>query len=90
MKLYVCWTARDHPGGHACARAHEALKQAGHDPEVVKARGWGALPDFLQTSARRRVEEATGEKWVPALELDDGKWVAGSKQIVAWAEAHPA
>ena len=33
MKLYVCWTARDTPGPHrhACARAADALKDAGHD-----------------------------------------------------------
>ncbi len=90
MKLYVCWTTANHPGGHPCHEAFAALGEAGHDPEVVKARSWGALPDFLQTSARRRVQQGTGEKWVPALELDNGEWIGGSEQIVEWAEAHPA
>lgn len=90
MRLYVCWTTRDHPGTHACADAHQALQAAGHEPEVVKARSFGGLPDAIQTSARLRVKEATGSKWVPALELDDGEWVSGSDEIIAWAEAHPA
>jgi len=25
---------------------------------------------------------------VPALELDDGEWISGSKEIIAWAEQH--
>ena len=49
MKLYVCWgtfpTVR--PGGHPCANAHKALREAGHDPEVVKVRGLGIGPSFM-------------------------------------------
>lgn len=89
MRLYVCWTARDHPGTHACADAHQALLAAGHEPEVVKARSFGGLPDAIQTSARLRVKEGTGSKWVPALELDDGEWIGGSSEIIAWAKDHP-
>ncbi len=37
MKLYVCWGTfqTPRPGGHPCANAHEALKEA-VDAEVVE------------------------------------------------------
>ena len=89
MKLYVCWGTM---GGdwHHCHKAHEALKEAGHDPEVVRSYGWGVLPDALnQTSGRRKAQELTGDKWVPVLELDDGTAVAPTDAIVSWAKANP-
>jgi hypothetical protein len=91
MKLYVCygtWTATGHP----CGAAYEALRDAGHDPKVVRAYGVGALPDvpFNLTPARRHVKARTGNSMVPMLELDDGEVVDGSQAIRAWAQAHPA
>jgi hypothetical protein len=91
MKLYVCWgtfPAPWRPGGHPCRNAYEALKEAGHDPEVVKSYGLGALPDM--TSGRKEVKALTGQSWVPVLVLDDGEVVKDSKGIVAWAKANPA
>lgn len=95
MKLYVCWDARpSHPiiGSHPCGQAHEALVEAGHDPEVAKAYGWAPLPDLLnQTPGRRRVRELSGgNDEVPALLLDDGTFIQGSREIIEWAEANPA
>jgi hypothetical protein len=93
MKLYVCYTSAElhiRPGGHPCANAYKALRQAGYDPEVVKVYGLGPLPDFLQTPGRKLVKEKTGAPWVPALETDDGAWISDSKRIIAWAEQHPA
>jgi hypothetical protein len=94
MKLYVCygtWRPAPRPGGHPCGKAYAALKEAGHDPEVVKSGGLGILPDFLNNSAgRRRAEELTGKRWVPVLELDDGTGIGGSDEIAAWAKANPA
>lgn len=91
MKLYVCFgTFPTGPYTHSCGAAHEALEAAGHDHEVVKAYAFGGFPGALQTGTRKKVKEQTGEYWVPALELDDGSWIAGSKKIVAWAEANPA
>lgn len=93
MKLYVCYGTfkTPRPGGHPCANAYEALRAAGHDPEVVRTYGWGALPDALNRSeGRREVKHLTGNSWVPALVTDDGETIDGSKEIVAWAEAHPA
>ena len=92
MKLYVCWGTfpTPRPGGHPCANAYEALKAAGHDPEVIKAYGLAILPDtpFNQTSGRKRAKELTGSSMVPVLELDDGTAIGGSKEIAAWAEAN--
>jgi Glutathione S-transferase, N-terminal domain len=93
VKLYVCWGTfpTPRPGGHPCRNAHEALRRAGHRPEVVLSYGLGVLPDFLnQTRGRREVKELTGNNWVPALVLDDGTVIDGSREIVAWAEANPA
>jgi hypothetical protein len=93
VKLYVCYTSAElhlRPGGHPCANAYKALEAAGHQPEVIKSYSWGALPDFMQTKNRKLVEQATGSRWVPALQTDDGQWVSGSKEIVAWAEHNAA
>lgn len=87
MKLYVCWgtfqvpVVREHP----CRDALLALEAAGFEPEVVKAHSYGALPRALQTPTRKRIEDATGSPWVPALEADDGQWISGSEEIVEWA-----
>jgi Glutathione S-transferase, N-terminal domain len=94
MRIYVCWdTNAEHPviGKHACGVAYHAVVDAGYDPEVVKAYGWAKLPQALNfTSGRREVRELTGSDEVPVLVLDDGEVVAGSKEIVSWAEANPA
>jgi len=93
MKLYICWGTfqTPRPGGHPCANAHKALREAGHDPEVVKVRGLGVGPSFLQitTDGRREVEELTGKKTVPVLVTDDGEVIDESERIVDWARAHP-
>lgn len=93
MKLYVCYGTfkfAPRPGGHPCGRAYHALRDAGHKPKVVRCYGLGALPDVLnQTPGRKKVKELTGQWWVPALELDDGGVVHGSREIEAWAQAHP-
>jgi hypothetical protein len=93
LKLYVCYGTfkTPRPGGHPCANAHEALREAGWDPELVKSYGFGLLPDFLNaTSGRREVKELTGNNWVPVLVTDDGEVVQDSKRIVQWAKANPA
>jgi hypothetical protein len=93
MKLYICYGTfpTPRPGGHPCANAYNALKKAGHDPEVIKSYGFGLLPDFLnRTRGRREVQELTGNPWVPTLVLDDGTVIDDSRNIVEWARAHPA
>ena len=94
MKLYVCWGTfpTPRPGGHPCRNAHQALVDAGHEPEVIKSYGLMVLPDtpFNQTAGRKRAKELTGKSTVPVLELDDGTVVAESKNIVEWARSNPA
>ena len=94
MKLYVCWgTAKfaPRPGGHPCGRAYHALKDAGYDPEVKRSYGWTVLPDALnQTSGRKEVQELTGQNMVPVLVTDTGEVIRQSRDIEAWAKAHPA
>jgi hypothetical protein len=93
MKLYICWMTNQTPrrGGHPCANAYEALKEAGHHPEIQKSYGWTVLPEFMnRTKGRQEVKKLTGKLDVPVLVLDDGEVVAGSREIVEWAGAHPA
>jgi len=92
MKLHVCYGTMPvpKPGGHACKNARDALVKAGYTPEVKRAYGWGLLPDAVQPPQRKRIKQETGSKWVPALELDDGTWVSGSQEIIAWAKRHPS
>jgi len=94
MKLYICWGTfqTPRPGGHPCANAYNALRDAGYEPEVIKVHGLAVGPKLFQhiTDGRREVERLTGSPVVPALVTDDGEVIADSKRIVAWAEAHPA
>lgn len=97
MKLYVCWGtfpvpwprkgASWRPGAHPCKRAFDALKNAGHSPNVVKVYGLASLPDI--TRGRKEVKPLTRESFVPVLVLDEGTVIKDSKRIVAWAQANP-
>ena len=91
MKLYVCWgTFRSpRPGGHPCRNAHEALRDAGWDPEVEKVYGLGILGDALNPT-RKKIRDLTGQNMVPVLVTDDGEVVSGSKAIATWARDNPA
>jgi hypothetical protein len=93
VKLYVCYGtfSSPRPGGHPCANAYHALRDAGHEPRLVKSYGLGVLPGiFNRTSGRREVERLTGNRMVPTLVLDDGTAIDGSREIVAWAQGNPA
>jgi hypothetical protein len=94
MELFVCWGTFTHtprPGGHPCGNAYHALKEAGHDPKVKRSYGFAPLGGiFNATSGRRKVQELTGNRWVPTLLLDDGTVVDGSHEIIDWARGHPA
>ena len=91
VKLYVCWNTNPGPGAlHPCGKAHQALREAGYEPDVVKSRGFGFLPDrFNGTHGRREAKRLTGSTTVPVLVTDAGEVVSDSKRIVAWAREHP-
>ena len=88
MKLYVCWTSK---GGkpHACGRAHDALRDAGHEFDVKHTFGSKMLPLVLNPPQRREVKRLSGDHSVPILVLDDGTVIDGSQRIVEWANATP-
>jgi hypothetical protein len=94
MKLYICWGTfqTPRPGGHPCANAYNALRDAGYEPEVKKVHGLAVGPKIFQvtTDGRREVEELTGSRVVPVLVTDTGEIIQDSKEIKAWAEANPA
>ncbi|MDX6583981.1 MAG: hypothetical protein QOI10_3165 [Solirubrobacterales bacterium] len=94
MKLYICWGTfqTPRPGGHPCANAYNALKEAGYEPEVEKVHGLGIGPSIfhLKTDGRKEVEKLSGSPTVPVLVTDSGEVISDSKAIVAWAAANPA
>jgi hypothetical protein len=90
MKLYVCygtWTAGAPLHRHPCGEAYKALKEAGHKPRVTRTYGLGLLGDAANklSPGRRKVQELTGNSWVPVLVLDDDTVIQGSPAIIAWA-----
>jgi len=92
VKLYVCygaWTQKFFGHAHPCGEAHQALLDAGYDPEVVKVYGLGPLPLAVQPK-RRQVKAVTGRTWVPAIEFDDGTGFDESAKIIEWAKQNPA
>jgi hypothetical protein len=92
MKLYVCWGTfpTPRPGNHPCRNAHQALRDAGYEPEVIRVHGLGVGPIKWMTEGRREVEELTGQPAVPVLITDEGEAIHDSKRIAEWAAAHPA
>ena len=90
MRLYVCYGTFQVKGArsHPCRNAYLALQEAGHEPELVKVYGSGALPDI--TKGRREVKRLSGTSWVPLLVTDDGEVVGDSQRIIEWAAEHPA
>ena len=92
MKLYVCYGTfgSPRPGGHPCGNAYKALREAGHDPEVIRSYGVGVLPGiFNRTRGRQEAKKLTGSYMVPVLVTDDDEVVSDSRNIVEWAKAHP-
>jgi hypothetical protein len=88
MKLYVCWGTFRTKKGHPCGEAHQALTDAGHDPDVVKTGGcYRTDPIF---PGRREVKRLTGTYKVPALVLDNGTIIDGSQHIIEWARINEA
>ncbi len=93
MKLYICYGTFEtpRPGGHPCRRAYNALRDAGHEPELIKSYGLGVLPEvFNKTKGRQEAKRLTGSYTVPVLVTDDGEAISDSKKIVEWAKANPA
>jgi hypothetical protein len=89
MKLYICWST-DGSDHHDCAKVSRALEAAGHEFDLVKAKGSQFLPKFLQFKVRKEVFALTGSYFVPVLLLGDGTAINKPDEIIAWAQNHPA
>jgi predicted enzyme related to lactoylglutathione lyase len=87
LTLYVCHINDGGPKPHACRRAHEALREAGHDYETVIF-GKGHRFGLFTTGRRPRLKEISGQEKLPVLQWPDGTTIAGSGNIVAWAKAN--
>ena len=97
MILYVCGEGtrpRSFRGllAHPCGRAAGALDDAGHRYETKTVRGYTSSPWTWLSRRRDRAEvkELSGQTSAPILVLDDGKVVAGSREIARWAAETPA
>jgi len=89
LTLYVCHIDEGGPKPHACKRAQNALRAAGHDFEKVifgKGRPFG-----LFTKGRRpELKAMSGQEQLPVLQLPDGTTVNGAANIIAWANSNAA
>jgi hypothetical protein len=92
MQLYVCWGTFRHPFGHVhpCQLAYAALREAGHDPQVIRVQGLHDLPDalFNPSAGRRLAKRLTGSNMVPLLITDNGEAINESARIAAWGRDH--
>jgi glutathione S-transferase len=97
MVLYTCGegTRPRSFGGlitHACGRAAATLDDAGHHYETKLVPGYTSSPWSWPRRQRDRAEvkALSGKTSVPILVLEDGRVIAGSRQIAHWAEENPA
>ena len=87
LTLYVCHVDERGPKPHACRKAQEALREAGHDFEKIvygKGRPFGLFTKGL----RPDLKEMSGQEMLPVLKLGDGSTVNGGSKIAAWAKAN--
>lgn len=93
MVLYTCTTGKSMgdappPFAHPCGRAAKALDDAGHAYEWKQVKG-GVLKFWTlpkRAEDRAEVERLSGQRAVPILVLDGGEVIAGSANIVRWAQ----
>jgi glutaredoxin len=67
LKLHRCPFMFNKLSGHPCWRVQKALDEAGVEYEVVKE------PSLRWN--RKAVEQRTGQRALPVLELEDGTWL---------------
>jgi hypothetical protein len=66
VKLHRCSNQWVKVGGHPCWKIEKALQDMGVDYERV--------PGPLRRSKRDELQEHTGQRLYPAVELEDGTW----------------
>jgi hypothetical protein len=87
LRLHVCHIGVGGIPPHACRRAHEALRDAGHAHETVVS-GRGRMFGLFTTGRRPALKALSGQEKLPVLELADGTTISGSANIIAWAAAN--
>jgi len=93
MMLYTCGTKTMGPGAlHPCAKAGNALTQAGYEFDIKTVSGYRMMPWTWRSRAedRAEVEKLSGTREVPILVLDNGDVISGSGTIATWAKENPA
>lgn len=86
--LYVCHGDDGGPKVHPCRRVQEAMRAKGIAYDKVIA-GHGSPIPFLRKGSRDELQQATGEKKLPALKLPDGTVITHSRAILAWVDRQP-
>ena len=81
--LYVCHGDDGGPRIHPCRRVQEALREKGIEYDKVIA-GHGSPIPFLRRGPRDELEQATGQKGLPALKTADGSVIVHSRDILGW------
>lgn len=92
MILYTCGTKTMGPAfAHPCAKAGNALKDAGYEYELKTVGGYRLMPWTWRSREKDRAEvkKLSGQTAVPILVLDDGEVISGSGEIAKWAKEHP-
>ncbi|MCB0864714.1 MAG: glutathione S-transferase N-terminal domain-containing protein [Solirubrobacterales bacterium] len=91
MILYTCNQKTSGPALlHPCAKAGNALKDAGYEFELKTVDGYRLFPWTRGGGVRDEVKDLSGQENVPILVLDDGEVISGSGTIADWAKANPA
>lgn len=86
--LYVCHGDEGGPRVHPCRRVQEAMHAKGIAYDKVIAAHGSPVP-FLRKGSRDELQQATGDKKLPALKLPDGTVITHSREILAWVDAQP-
>ncbi|HJS94966.1 MAG TPA: glutathione S-transferase N-terminal domain-containing protein [Solirubrobacteraceae bacterium] len=87
--LYVCHGDEGGPRVHPCRRVQEAMHAKGIAYEKVIAAHGSPFP-FLRKGSRDELQQATGDRKLPALKLPDGTVITHSRAILAWVEEQPS
>ena len=87
--LYVCHGDDGGPKVHPCRRVQEAMRAKGIAYDKVIA-GHGSPIPFLRKGSRDELQNATGDKKLPALKLPDGTMITHSRAILRWVDQQPA
>lgn len=87
LTLLTCDLDDGGPKFHPCRKAHNALKEAGHEYQTEifdKNRPMG----LFTKGKRPKLKEMTGQEKLPVLRLPSGDYVIGSGEIIDWAKAN--